>query len=400
MEHSFFYIADGKLFLFDENGERELPSVMLDSYLRRVRESAERTAWKRSGEGAMFTQAYDPGADPSARVAAVRASILCARAHRSRILYALSIDDTCGIYIKASPDAREEGIAISSGTTAYREFDVLDDRMAVAAAFAGECHIGVLQSGSSQLRTLTEGRSFDSEPAWSHAHKDQIYFCSAGLAVSGDAPETNPMDHATMLQRMYAGAASTERGPSSICLLDIEKGTVEEIVADDHFDMVHPQSTADGALYYVRKPRQTAKQANGSCLMDLLLMPVRLLRALFGFFNLFSVKYGGKTLSSGDRRYRDETSLRIDGNFINAEKELQENRAKGEKNPGIIPRSWELRRRAADGTDTLVRRGVVAYRVEEDGSVLFSNGSGIFRLAPDGKEEKLSSVARVSFIGR
>ena len=124
-----------------------------------------------------------------------------------------------------------------------------------------------------------------------------------------------------------------------------------------------------------------------------------MIRALFGFFNFFSVKYSGKTLSNaGDVKRRDEEQMWIDGNFIQAEKELKENRNRGDKNPGIIPRTWELHRRCPDGTDTLVRRGVVAYRLMQNGDVLVSNGSAVLCLKTDGSEQKISSAERVTYL--
>ena len=130
------------------------------------------------------------------------------------------------------------------------------------------------------------------------------------------------------------------------------------------------------------------------------MLPFRLLSALFNFLNVFSAKYSGKTLSrSGDVKNRDENKLFIDGNLINAEEELKANRSRGDKNPGIIPSSWELRRLDANGNDTLVRKGVVAYRVDEKtGDILISNGSAILSVSSDGKEEKISSASHVTYI--
>ena len=129
------------------------------------------------------------------------------------------------------------------------------------------------------------------------------------------------------------------------------------------------------------------------------MMPVRLFQALFGFLNVFSAKYSGKTLSRSDVKNRDEGQLFIDGNLINAERELKANAKRGDKNPGIIPRSWELRRLSPNGEDTLVRAGVAAFRVDEaTGDIIFSNGSAILRLDKDGKEEKIIKADKVTFI--
>ena len=403
MNQSFLYIADGKLYMADDTGEREIRSGVLDSYVRKVRESAERSAWKRSGEGAMFTGTYEPGATPADRVASVRAQITAAVKQSSRILYAIDIDGACGIYAHPLSGEGAEGIVISHAENAYRHFHINGKRMAVAVGFAGESHIGVLEDGRADCRLYTEGRSWDSEPVWSKTDPDCLYFCSAGLAV-GDGqptPDHPPLSYAEVMERLYDAAASEMRGPAALCLLDIKQGSITELLCDPAFDFVHPQSMANGALYYVKKPYREQKSGTSAagCLIDLLLLPVRLLRAVFGFFNIFSMKYSGKTLSrTGQVKRRDPGEMLIDGNLINAEKELRANRDRGDKNPGIIPRSWELRRRDPDGTDTLVRRGVVAFLANEDGSLLFSNGNGIFSLSPDGREELVSNAPRVTFL--
>ena len=89
----------------------------------------------------------------------------------------------------------------------------------------------------------------------------------------------------------------------------------------------------------------------------------------------------------------------IDGNLINAERELKNNAKRGDKNPGIIPRSWELRRLATNGEDSLVRAGVTAFRVDEaTGDILFSNGSAVLKLDKNGKEERIVKADKVTFI--
>ena len=134
--------------------------------------------------------------------------------------------------------------------------------------------------------------------------------------------------------------------------------------------------------------------------MDIVLFPIRLLGAIFGFLNVFSAKYSGKTLSKNrDIKNRDEKELFIDGNLINAEKELKANKRKGDKIPGIIPHSWELRRLDTNGNDTLVRAGVAAFFVNEnEKNILVSNGSGVLRINSDGKEEKICSVGKITYI--
>jgi hypothetical protein len=64
------------------------------------------------------------------------------------------------------------------------------------------------------------------------------------------------------------------------------------------------------------------------------------------------------------------------GNLIDAEKNLRENRASGEKYPGLAPKSWELIRRSKDGREQIVKKGVIDYCLAVDG-LYYSNGSNV-----------------------
>lgn len=400
MTDRFLYLANGRLHLFRDGRSVELVSHMLDDYLTRVKDAARRNEWKYSGSGAAFTGTLRAGADAESSVAAVHSRVCCVARHGNDLLYSLEIDRTCGIYRKYAEDAGKEGIVLSSGDNAYRDFDVCGDRIVLTSAFGGESHIGVMPLGSSMPNIYTEGATWDSAPVWSAHHPDQIYFCSAGLPVQeSEKPTAPPTSYGEMAQQMYTAHAAASRplGPTAICLLDIASGTMDELLSDGRYDYTHPQSTPDGALYYIRKPyRVETRRANP---LGCLFVPFRLIGALFGFLNVFSAKYSGKTLSKGgDVKQRDEGQMFIDGNLINAERELQANRKRGEAEPGIIPHSWELRRREADGRDTLVRAGVVAYRVLPSGDILLSNGSAVLCRDAEGKERKVLSAQKVTFI--
>ena len=400
MALSFYYIANGSMHRFEDGRDLPLSSRVLEDYLTKVKDAARRNEWKYSGSGAAFTGTFRPGADAESSVASVHSRVGCLAPYEGDLLYSLEIDRTCGIYRKYAEDGSKEGIVLSSGDNTYRDLDIRGNRLVLTSAFGGESHIGVMEVGSTVPNIYTEGPTWDSTPVWSAVNGDQIYFCSAGLPVEeSEAPAPAGKSYGEMAQEMYTAhaAASRHRGPTAICLLDIAQGVMDEILTDNRYDYTHPQSTPDGALYYIRKPYRTeTRRANP---LGCLLAPFRLIGALFGFLNVFSAKYSGKTLSQGgDVKHRDEGQMFIDGNLIQAEKELQANRKRGEADPGIIPHTWELRRRAADGTDTLVRAGVVAYRVLASGDILFSNGSAVLCRHTDGKEEKVLAAQKVTFI--
>lgn len=404
MAFSFYYIADGKAYLHRDGKDLELRSTVLKSYIEKVKESAKRNEWKYSGTGAAFTNTYQAGVDAESRVSSVFSKITCLKPSGEELIYSLTIDRTSGIYRKTRENLDMDGIIISSADNAYYDFDVKDGRLAVASSFAGESHIGVMDVAKGELNIYTEGHSWDHSPAWSASDPDKIYFCCAGLPIerpkepSFDAPKS----YNEIVKDMYETSRISERGASSICMLDIKKGTLDEIISNSKYDHTHPQSVSNGSLYYIRKPHESSvKKANPfGCLLDIVLLPIRLLGAIFGFLNVFSAKYSGKTLSKNrDIKNRDESEIFIDGNLINAEKELKANKRKGDKMPGIIPHSWELRKLDPNGNDTLVRSGVAAFFVDEkDGSILVSNGSGVLRINTDGKEEKICSVGKVTYL--
>ena len=404
MALSFYYISDGKAHLYKDDKETELSWYVLNSYIEKVKSSAKRNEWKHSGSGAAFTGTYEAGADAESRVSSIFSRVNCMSEYNGELLYSMTIDNTTGIYRKAKDDNSADGIIISDADNAYLDFDVKDGRIVLSSAFAGESHIGVMYVGDSYCRIYTEGRSWDSSPVWSASDPDKIYFCCAGLPINDNPEPRNekPKSYGEIINEIYSAAASSVRGPSSVCVFDLIDGSIDEVLSNDRYDYVHPQSTSDGSLYYIRKPYESgvARSNPLGCLADVVLFPVRILGALFGFLNVFSAKYSGKTLSRNtDVKKRNEAEVFIDGNLINAEKELKANRDRGDKNPGIIPRSWELHRLSADGRDTIIRTGVAAFKVcEDDGSILVSNGSHILRLTSDGKEEKILSAPKVSFI--
>lgn len=401
MKSSFYYIRDGKMFRFDGENSKEISSWVLDSYISKVKSRAEQNEWKYNGQGAAFTGTAMPHASASERVSSIFCRVNCVGEYKDNFLYSIDIDSTNGIYRK-SPDSESEGIVLCSSSTAYRSFDVKGDRLVASAAFAGESHIGVLDLKTGRFDTYTEGHVCDGSPVWSATESGKIYFCSAGLPENEKtAPEENaaPRGISQMVDEMYSSSSVT-LGPSAICLLDINEGRLTELLSDNSYNYTSPQSMPDGSLYYIRKPYKHNSGGNSfGCLVDALMLPVRLFQALFGFLNVFSAKYSGKTLSRSDVKRKDEGQMMIDGNLINAERELKENQRRGDKNPGIIPRSWELHRLDKNGVDILIRTGVAAYRVDsESGEILISNGSYILRIDAEGKEEKLLTADKVTFI--
>ena len=111
--------------------------------------------------------------------------------------------------------------------------------------------------------------------------------------------------------------------------------------------------------------------------------PFRLVNALFEYLNFFSMTYSGKPLkTSGNARSKemDMRRLMLMGNYVNALEVMKH--SADQETPALVPSNWELVRCASGGAGQaeVLAKGVLSYDLEEDGSVLYSNGSAIFRV--------------------
>jgi hypothetical protein len=67
------------------------------------------------------------------------------------------------------------------------------------------------------------------------------------------------------------------------------------------------------------------------------------------------------------------------GNLVDADQAMRENRDGDPDAPALVPSSWQLVRQSADGKQVLAK-GVLSFDLAADGSVLYSNGSAVYRL--------------------
>lgn len=399
MKQQLFFVSKGKMYVASDGKYREIPSAVLARAIEQTKASAKRDAWKKSGEGAKFTGAYEADSDAASRVASIRSCISCVTFAQDRLIYSIAIDNMAGIYSKKSMTDSDEGIVLADSDYHYMDFDVRHGKMAVTAEFAGECHLGI-SNLRGNCRMITEGESIEASPSWSLADENILYYSSAGLAIDHSQPNEREEVQFTPFSVMQMAMSERYRasvGPAGIYRMNVESGEIDEIAADPAFDHVKPREGEDGCLYYIRRPYKADAPKRGSCLLDLLLLPVRLISALFGFLNIFSMMYSGKTLRTGGAasKQKSEAELYIEGNLIDAEKSLKQ--TANEKNPGIIPPSWELIRRYPDGKTETVRRGVMAFALDGE-DIYISNGLHILRRSPDGAEEKLFKAEQVTYI--
>lgn len=403
-----FYIADKKMYRFDTETLKstEIKSPVLEDYRYRVLENAKRHEWKSNGTGARFMNEGASEVNPESAVQNIRANIHALSYKNDRLIYSLSIDDVCGIYLHRN-DSQTDGILLSDSNYRYTHFaeDTREDRTVVCSEFAGEKHIGIIRNGQNRCDILTEGASRECWPVWSEQTPDRIIYSGCGLAVSGDGEieEDQMKSFPQMMMEQYRHNSYIE-GPYSVFSLDLDTMELEELVTDvfQKTSYIKPYEDRDGNLYYIKRPY--ALSGRKRSVGDILMAPFRFLGAIGGFMNFFTMKYSGKTLTGGQTKakQKSEAQMFIDGNLFDAEKEMLANQKEGDKNPGSVPRSYELcRRRSGSNKEEVIKKGVIAYTITPNGDILCSNGLHLLKLTQNEKgfdEELLLKEKAISFI--
>ena len=235
----------------------------------------------------------------------------------------------------------------------------------------GSAHIGLMQTGGKGLRRITEGDVLDQAPFWAPGETSLLVYQSAGLA------------------RTQTGIVSAV-GPYAIHQLDLDREKFTTLMEDGRYDYLLPRRTADGALYFIRRPYTAVRSTSPLALAgDILLFPFRLARAIYAFLNLFSVFFAGKPLTTagGPQQKMDTRHMMLWGRLIDAEKAV---RASKKGTPAaLVPNTWELLRLQPDGSLQPLAKGVLSFDIAADGTVIYTNGSEVFTLGPDGAGQRL-----------
>jgi hypothetical protein len=120
------------------------------------------------------------------------------------------------------------------------------------------------------------------------------------------------------------------------------------------------------------------------------LIPVRLVFAVFGFLNFFSLMWSGKPLTTAGGPAREGPNPRymmLWGKLIDAEKAERASR-KGEP-AALVPKDWELVRRGRDGDEEVLAQSVVSFDLCDDGGVVYTDGNTVYHLTPSGRRQRL-----------
>ena len=388
------YLAEGKLYLKRPDTASELvDSPFVQGILDRIERRRERHEWKDGGLWQFGLGRGRAGGLPGmqgmpalAETRRIRFTGVTGGEESGELLYTLDTDHVGGLFSMNLDQKHERRLFHRQQ---FRAHDVARhpkrNTLAVSLqAGDGTAHVAIMSHDQPGFREVSEGDCVDESPSWVAGSEKTLVFHSAGVA-------RNP-----------AGFVST-LGPYAIQQMDLDKGQIATLVEDDQYDFLLPRVTGDGSLFFIRRPYQAgATVSPWKVALDILLFPYRLIVAIIHFLNFFSLMFSRKPLITAGgppKEGPDARYLMLWGKMIDAEKALRKHK---NNDKGLVPSSWQLMCRAKNGDERVLARGVLAYDVTDDATVVYSDGAGIFQLDEQGKPTELCRgrmVERVSVIG-
>ena len=368
------YLAQGKIRL--KSGEA-VPRTVDSAYGNSIRERAVRAqqkhSWKASDEsgsflsgGALWGKSGNPGEVP------LSITSICGGKEAGGLIYSFESGGLCALLEVAQLGAEERRLWNDNRT---RIRHVTMSRQNGDLAFSilhenGTANLGVKLAGEGGVKELTEGDSFDTAPRWVPGEGRKIIFQSAGIG-------RNRAGHFLAL------------GPFGIQQLDAEAGELTTVQEHAKYDYLAPQILPDGSLLYIRRPYSGDGKIHPlRTLKDVALIPFRLIYAIFQYLNFFSAIYTGRKLTSAGgpkSRDLDMKQMMIWGNLVRAQRPA----AAEDETADLVPKSWELFRRSPSGVEKSVAAGVLAYDVNDQGQIVYTNGNVIYLLHPDDRKERI-----------
>ena len=378
MPASFLYIAQGRIFLKEPNQPaKPIESIFAQNMVDRAQQIRQRNAWKAQGFGARFMSGgmpwnSDPGDDQAETPVVINA--VSRGTHDGEILYSLASGEIGGLFsIECTGQNERRILHTADFRISELNASAAEGKIACVIRTKIGSHIAVMRSDGGELSDVTQGDALDASPVWTPGTPHELIFQSAGIA------------------RNAAGAA-VGVSASQIMKVNIESGDTEVLLGDEQHDYLDPKIDAAGNLYCVRKPHESLTPTFNPfrAIWDLVLLPVRLLFAVFQFMNFFTMRYTGKTLvSSGNMRQRqmDPRQMLIMDNVAHARgaSALFAPNRKDWK----VSRSWTLMKKAPNGGLENIATGVLTFDLCDDGSLLYTNGSRIFTRTLDGQTQEV-----------
>jgi hypothetical protein len=374
----FAFVAGGRMHVSIGGAPpRELGSAYADSVRGRVQDIHRRHSWKGEGaQGGFGAMAW--GRQPGAEAPTVHARVtgLTRGPSNGHLMYTLDVDSLTAV-CSSEPCSGQERRLLHGSATRIRHLSAQPERDEVACSVMhadGTASIALMSREASDLRQMTEGESRDLCPSWADDGTARIAYQASGLGRD-------------------AAGRPAGFGRFEIHVLDIQRGEVATAASDAAADLERPRIGADGSLYYLSRPHAGPRSSVLRMAWDLLLLPARLVFAIFQYLNFFSARYTGKPLmTAGGAKAKtgDLKQMLQWANLVDAERE-----GSAESEEGAVPQSHRLMRRRGALPAEVVVRGVSCYDLAPDGSILYASGAAVFRLDAHGQAERLCDARAV-----
>jgi hypothetical protein len=372
---SIAYLSQGKLYLkSDSSPLQEIESQFGQTVQERVLKLKRNKAWKNRGIMEMMlppAMLEKVEQQPEASVNIAIASVC--PVENGKLLYALEAGTVGGIFAFDPNRDREDRLFHNSDFwVSHLDFDAESRLIACTTTYpTGVSNIATMPIDGARPRDVTEGDSRDLAPCWVPGQR-ALVFQSAGIARN-------------------SSGYGCDRAPFLIEKLDFAKQEVMTLAADPKSDLLSPQIGSDGLLYYIRRPYRSLRRQFQlkRFLKDLVLVPFRFAYAIFQWCNFFTQMYTGKPLitSSTGQKVEPKT-IKAWGDWITPDllhdRDLREADA-----PSLVPLSWQLVRQATQGEPELLAEGVLSYDLTPDGTIVYTNGSAIYTISPDGHWQRM-----------
>lgn len=373
--NTLFYMQEQRLYRFSDGRSEPVTCQAVEQYIGNLKQIHRKKEWKTQGSGADFMGIRQEGLDLSD----IHPSDSVCTAD-GRLVYGATLQGGAAIQAKPINDlAQAEGLLLRhTDCTIYdMAYDAAHERLALS--LAGDCygdrHLAVMPLSGNRFQFITEGECRDSNPCFDPKNGNILYYDSCGLAYT---------DH---------GALNSIR---SINRLNLSDGELETVLHDEQYDFFMPQPDHAGNLYCIRKPHREEVQKQGNILRDILLIPFKLFKAMFGWLDFFSQRYGGESLrTSGANpaksKQQSEEERFIEGNLVKVRRR-RDKEEQNERYPSAIPKSWQLVKYTPEGGCTVLHSGVMAYTLCPDGGIIYSNGRYILHATAEGEEKMLTEA--------
>ena len=369
-----YVYSDGSELCLVREETKKRSSDFIANYKERARQRVRRDEWKYAGAGARFRgdTLEDHGIDANAPIHAYINGVCMAEGEK--ILYTFTVGDVSGV-IRKDMDAAKDGeeciLHTTEGELGAADFNRTDGKFAASMKRdLVTSDLILMDTANGDYYSITEGDSLDENPCFSRSKGGKLLFNSYPVG-------------------RYADGTFCEYGASELCAYDLQSMDIEVLRTDPKYSYVKPQDDAEGNLYCIRKPAKEKKKGNP--LLEIVLIPYRILQAIVNFIQIFVVFFSGKTLTGGGNnpakgRNIDSRELFIRGNVIKVDEEIKRNRKFKDADLSFIPQSWKLVRLGEQGDEEL-KSGICDFCVTDEG-ILCTNGRTVF-LLKDGKKQTL-----------